>query len=86
MTARGQAPKVITKRFLDEKQGLANGQPGIEVDNSLFTFVISSLDERRFQTPYCANRTHVLVTHLSACRQGEPRGRMVSFCRRSIVP
>ncbi len=51
MTEPGQAPKVITKRFLDEKQGLATGQPGIEVDDSLFVFVMRFLDERRFQAP-----------------------------------
>ncbi len=51
MTAPGQAPKVIAKRFLDEKQGLANGQPGIEVDDSLFVFVMRFPDEQSFQAP-----------------------------------
>ncbi len=77
MTAPGQAPKVITKRFLDEKQGLATGQPGIEVDDSLFLFVMCFLDEKRFQAP----RPDLLkntrsVRYSSLCRHPElaPRG------------
>ena len=39
--------KAIAKRILDEKQGLANGQPEIEVADSLFLLDAQRLDERR---------------------------------------
>jgi len=37
--------KAIAKQILDEKQGLANGQPEIDVADSLFTFCTSTFDE-----------------------------------------
>ena len=53
--ARESIPKGSSRskigRILDEKQGLAKSQPGIEVDDSLFLFEAHSLDERRFQAP-----------------------------------
>ena len=37
--------KAIAKQILDEKQGLATGQPEIEVADSLSTFLSSTFDE-----------------------------------------
>ena len=51
LTRESTSNKVITKQILDEKTGLANGQPTIEVDDSLFLFWLSPLDEKLKQVP-----------------------------------
>ena len=44
-TRESTSKKVITKQILDEKPGLANGQPKINVDDSLLLFRAFLLDE-----------------------------------------
>ena len=51
MTAPGKLPKVIAKRILDEKMGLAIGQPEFKVVDSLLLFPQKVLDEHNETQP-----------------------------------